>query len=255
MTSRRPPLCAACKCLRRKCTSDCAFAPYFPLDNPAKFTNVHKVYGACNVAKLLNELGTESQRNEAAGSLAYEAEFRLLDPVHGCVGYVALLQQKLKQVHHDLECAKKELFTYIAPFEMLPQQQPQQNFVPSVCRMMPSHLQQMMIPTGVPLPRQNQLVIREPNLQEQQHQQQQILEVQQLLAMAAGMEQEMLRAYEQTQMQHPQQQQEQELLRAYEQQQLQHQQQLQQQEGHDLVRLDNVFDDAQVPPLSPVLMK
>ncbi|XP_020551532.1 putative mediator of RNA polymerase II transcription subunit 26 [Sesamum indicum] len=255
------PPCAACKCLRRKCTNDCVFARYFPADNPSKFTSVHKVYGACNVAKLLKELGTDSQRNEAVKSLVYEAEYRLRDPVHGCVGHVALLQQKLRQVQHDLECAKKELSTYIAPSEMLPQQQPQQNFLPSVYQMMPSHVQQMMIPTGVPLPHRGQLVIREPNLQEQQHQQKQILEAQQLVAMAAAMEQETLRSYQQQQLQQLQEQevlrayeqqllqqlQEQEVLRADEQQQLQHQQQLQQQQGHDLVRFNNVFDDGAGP--------
>ncbi|KAL0461484.1 UNVERIFIED_CONTAM: hypothetical protein Slati_0036000 [Sesamum latifolium] len=46
-----------------------------------------------------------------------------------------------------------------------------------------------------------------------------------------------------------------ELLRAYKQQQLQHQQQPQQQQGHDLVRLDNVFDDGAGPSTVTVLMK
>ncbi|KAK4409743.1 LOB domain-containing protein 36 [Sesamum angolense] len=218
--------CAGCKCLRRKCTSDCVFAPYFPADNPTKFTNVHKVYGASNVAKLLKELGTDSQREAAANTLAYDAECRLRDPVHGCVGYVAILQQQLRQVHHDLECAKKELSTYIVPSEMIPLQQPQQNFVPSVYQMMPSQNQQMLIPMGVPLPHRGQLVIREPNLQEQ-HRQQEILEAQQLIATAAAMEQEMLRAYEQQQLQHPQ--------------------QLVQQQVHDLVRFNKVFDDGAGP--------
>ncbi|WJX38666.1 hypothetical protein P8452_26301 [Trifolium repens] len=48
--------CAACKNQRRKCTKECIFAPYFPPDNPQKFAYVQKVFGASNVAKLLNEL-------------------------------------------------------------------------------------------------------------------------------------------------------------------------------------------------------
>lgn len=45
--------CAACKLLRRKCGHDCVFAPYFPADEPQKFANVHKVFGASNVNKML----------------------------------------------------------------------------------------------------------------------------------------------------------------------------------------------------------
>ncbi|CAI0375457.1 unnamed protein product [Linum tenue] len=55
--------CAACKFLRRKCTAECVFAPYFPPDQPAKFASVHRVFGASNVAKLLNE---GQQRRQAA---------------------------------------------------------------------------------------------------------------------------------------------------------------------------------------------
>ena len=48
-----PSPCAACKLLRRKCAQDCVFAPYFPADEPQKFANVHKVFGASNVNKML----------------------------------------------------------------------------------------------------------------------------------------------------------------------------------------------------------
>ncbi|KAE8658823.1 LOB domain-containing protein 6 [Hibiscus syriacus] len=63
--------CAACKFLRRKCQPECVFAPYFPPDQPQKFVNVHKVFGASNITKLLNELHP-SQREDAVNSLAYE---------------------------------------------------------------------------------------------------------------------------------------------------------------------------------------
>ncbi|KAG6394702.1 hypothetical protein SASPL_145292 [Salvia splendens] len=118
MSSSNSP-CAACKCLRRKCTQECVFAPYFPPDNPQKFTTVHKVFGASNVSKLLNELSA-AQREDAVNSLAYEAEYRLRDPVYGCVGLISVLQQRLRQVQVDLENAKKELSTYIGPSAMLP---------------------------------------------------------------------------------------------------------------------------------------
>ncbi|CAI0429743.1 unnamed protein product [Linum tenue] len=106
--------CAACKFLRRKCTQECIFAPYFPPDQPQKFASVHKVFGASNVAKLLKEL-TAAQREDAVNSLAYEAEERLRDPVYGCVGLISILQHRLKQLHHDLDAARKELANYIGP--------------------------------------------------------------------------------------------------------------------------------------------
>ncbi|GFP94550.1 LOB domain-containing protein 36 [Phtheirospermum japonicum] len=199
MSSSNSP-CAACKCLRRKCTQECVFAPYFPPDNPQKFTNVHKVFGASNVAKLLNELNA-AQREDAVNSLAYEAEYRLRDPVYGCVGLISILQHKLKQVQHDLEAAKKELAAYIGPTTGgLPPMMNQSGFIPqhssfgpsSAFQMMPySNMQPMMgLPMGVP--HGAQLVIREPQPQ------QQFLEAQQLAA-AAAREQEMLRSYEQQQ--------------------------------------------------------
>ncbi|KAK9061850.1 hypothetical protein SSX86_019034 [Deinandra increscens subsp. villosa] len=117
MSSNSP--CAACKFLRRKCTQECVFAPYFPPDQPQKFANVHKVYGASNVAKLLNDLPA-TQREDAVNSLAYEADARLRDPVYGCVGLISILQHRLKQVQLDLENAKRELANYIGPSAMVP---------------------------------------------------------------------------------------------------------------------------------------
>uniref|UniRef100_A0A0D9VWD8 LOB domain-containing protein n=1 Tax=Leersia perrieri TaxID=77586 RepID=A0A0D9VWD8_9ORYZ len=113
MSSSSSP-CAACKLLRRKCTQGCVFAPYFPPDQPAKFANVHKVFGASNVTKLLNDLSPE-QREDAVNSLAYEAEARLRDPVYGCVAYISVLQLRIKQVRDQLVDARKELSNYIGP--------------------------------------------------------------------------------------------------------------------------------------------
>lgn len=111
--------CAACRTQRRKCTQDCVFAPYFPPDNPRRFAYVHKVFGASNVAKILNDLNAE-QREDAVKSLAYEAEARLRDPVYGCVGLISLLQHRLKQLQIELLDARKELAAYIGPQALLP---------------------------------------------------------------------------------------------------------------------------------------
>lgn len=202
MSSSNSP-CAACKCLRRKCTQECVFAPYFPPDNPQKFTNVHKVFGASNVAKLLNELDP-SQREDAVNSLAYEADYRLRDPVYGCVGLISILQHKLKQVQIDLESAKKELATYIGPSAMLPilvhpgfMQQQHPNYG-TAYQAMPYNMPPMMgVPTAVS--HGGNLIIREPQ-QHHQQREQQMFEAQQLAAVAAR-EQEMLRNYEQQQQQ------------------------------------------------------
>ncbi|KAL2522841.1 LOB domain-containing protein 36 [Forsythia ovata] len=189
MSSSNSP-CAACKFLRRKCTQECVFAPYFPPDNPQKFTNVHKVFGASNVAKLLNELNA-SHREDAVNSLAYEAEYRLRDPVYGCVGLISILQHKLKQVQHDLDNAKKELATYIGPSAMLPiinhqgflHQHP--NYGASAYQVMPHNMQPMMgVPSGLP---HGALLIRDSQ-QQPPPQQHQILEAQQLVAAARDQE-------------------------------------------------------------------
>lgn len=212
MSSSNSP-CAACKFLRRKCTQECVFAPYFPPDQPQKFANVHKVFGASNVAKLLNELNA-TQREDAVNSLAYEAEYRLRDPVYGCVGLISVLQHKLKQVQDDLLNAKKELATYIGPSAMLPilqhpgyiQQHPNN---PSSSTMMPYNMQPMLgLPTGMQQQQQHgaQLMLRDPQQQQQQNHQQVIEAHQFAAAMAAREQQEMLRTYEQQpqQQQHPQ---------------------------------------------------
>ncbi|KAL3578985.1 hypothetical protein D5086_020489 [Populus alba] len=68
--------CASCKLLRRRCAKDCIFSPYFPSDDPHKFAIVHKVFGASNVSKMLQELPVH-QRADAVSSLVYEANARM----------------------------------------------------------------------------------------------------------------------------------------------------------------------------------
>ncbi|KAJ6726887.1 LOB DOMAIN-CONTAINING PROTEIN 4-RELATED [Salix purpurea] len=105
--------CAACKLLKRRCTPSCIFAPYFRSDEPKKFAKVHKVFGASNVSKILNEV-PEEQRDETVNSLAYEAEARLRDPVYGCIGAIALLQRRMVELQVDLAIARARLARYSA---------------------------------------------------------------------------------------------------------------------------------------------
>ncbi|CBI23280.3 unnamed protein product, partial [Vitis vinifera] len=102
MSSSNSP-CAACKLQRRKCTQECIYAPYFPPDQPHKFANVHKVFGASNVAKLLNEINV-AHREDAVNSLAYEAEARLHDPVYGCVNSITLTSSKSITISFSPSC-------------------------------------------------------------------------------------------------------------------------------------------------------
>lgn len=101
------PPCAACKSLRRKCTKDCIFLPYFPRDDPEKFARVHKVFGASNVAKMLQELPLQ-QREDAVASLEYEAQARVQDPVYGCVGILCVLQRQVATLRAQLAEAQSQ---------------------------------------------------------------------------------------------------------------------------------------------------
>ncbi|KAG5241589.1 hypothetical protein OIU77_002504 [Salix suchowensis] len=100
--------CAACKLLRRRCAQDCVFAPYFPADEPQKFASVHKVFGASNVNKMLQELA-EHQRRDAVSSMVYEANARVRDPVYGCVGAISSLQKQIDSLQTQLALAQAEV--------------------------------------------------------------------------------------------------------------------------------------------------
>ncbi|CAD6269153.1 unnamed protein product [Miscanthus lutarioriparius] len=107
-SSSSSPPCASCKLLRRRCTQECVFAPYFPPEDPHKFAIVHKVFGASNVSKMLQELPAQ-QRADAVSSLVYEANARMRDPVYGCVGTISFLQQQVSQLQVQLALAKAEI--------------------------------------------------------------------------------------------------------------------------------------------------
>ncbi|KAF8718656.1 hypothetical protein HU200_024955 [Digitaria exilis] len=100
--------CAACKILRRRCADGCVLAPYFPPSEPAKFTTAHRVFGASNIIKLLQEL-PERSRADAVSSMVYEAEARLRDPVYGCAGAVCRLQREANELKVQLAQAQAEL--------------------------------------------------------------------------------------------------------------------------------------------------
>lgn len=102
--------CAACKILRRRCVEKCVLAPYFPPTDPVKFTIAHRVFGASNIIKLLQEL-PESQRADAVSSMVYEANARVRDPVYGCAGAICHLQKQVSDLQAELAKAQAEIVT------------------------------------------------------------------------------------------------------------------------------------------------
>ncbi|XP_039025065.1 LOB domain-containing protein 16-like [Hibiscus syriacus] len=101
--------CGACKFLRRKCASDCVFAPYFCSEQgPSRFAAIHKVFGASNASKLLLHIPAHD-RCKAVVTIAYEAQARIRDPVYGCVAYIFALQQQVAYLQAQLMQAKAQL--------------------------------------------------------------------------------------------------------------------------------------------------
>ncbi|KAL5765868.1 hypothetical protein ACOSP7_016485 [Xanthoceras sorbifolium] len=100
--------CAACKILRRRCAEKCVLAPYFPPTEPSKFTIAHRVFGASNIIKFLQEL-PENQRADAVSSMVYEASARIRDPVYGCAGAICQLQKQVNELQAQLAKAQAEV--------------------------------------------------------------------------------------------------------------------------------------------------
>ncbi|GLU03654.1 hypothetical protein SLE2022_208420 [Rubroshorea leprosula] len=101
--------CGACKFLRRKCASDCIFAPYFCSEQgPARFAAIHKVFGASNVSKLLLHIPVHD-RCEAVVTITYEAQARIREPVYGCVAHIFALQQQVACLQAQLMQVKAQL--------------------------------------------------------------------------------------------------------------------------------------------------
>ncbi|XP_073119818.1 LOB domain-containing protein 33-like [Henckelia pumila] len=101
--------CGACKFLRRRCTTDCVFAPYFCYEQAAThFAAVHKVFGASNVSKLLLHLPVHS-RSDAAITISYEALARMHDPIYGCVAHIFALQQQVASIKEEIEMVGSQM--------------------------------------------------------------------------------------------------------------------------------------------------
>ncbi|KAL7184628.1 hypothetical protein ACSBR2_026720 [Camellia fascicularis] len=124
--------CAACKILRRRCVDNCVLAPYFPPTDPLSFTIAHKVFGAGNIIKLLQEI-PDSQRADTVRSIVYEANARIRDPVYGCAGVIYQLQKQVTEIGAELAKTQAQLVNM---------QCQQANLLGLVCMDMPQSQQQ-----------------------------------------------------------------------------------------------------------------
>lgn len=93
--------CAACKYQRRRCSKDCALAPYFPADQPKMFQNAHRLFGVRNIMRILTQV-PPSKKDETMTSIIFESNMRSRFPVHGCCGVIWQLEYQIHQVSQEL---------------------------------------------------------------------------------------------------------------------------------------------------------
>ncbi|XP_042396648.1 LOB domain-containing protein 24-like [Zingiber officinale] len=105
--------CAACRYLRRRCCEDCTLAPFFPSTNPTRFAHVHRIFGASNVSRMLQQI-PEEQRSEAADAIALEAFWRVQDPVYGSAGVISALQTEISGAQRELAETQARVAVYAA---------------------------------------------------------------------------------------------------------------------------------------------
>ncbi|KAK9134084.1 hypothetical protein Scep_013612 [Stephania cephalantha] len=115
--------CAACKYFRRRCPEDCILAPYFPSNNPQRFSCVHKIFGTSNITRMLEILPVH-QRATAANCMYYEAERRVEDPVYGCVKIIERLEKEKNEMQRELAKTRSQIVFQCA---LNAQQQKQQH--------------------------------------------------------------------------------------------------------------------------------
>ncbi|XP_059285235.1 LOB domain-containing protein 4-like [Lycium ferocissimum] len=106
------PACAACKYQRRKCSSECVLAPYFPANQPKMFQNAHRLFGVCNIMKILRQLDDNDQKADAMKSIIFEADMWEKFPVYGCVEYICHLRQQLELALEELRYVYAQLAIY-----------------------------------------------------------------------------------------------------------------------------------------------
>ncbi|KAK9281891.1 hypothetical protein L1049_004798 [Liquidambar formosana] len=100
--------CAACKYQRRKCAADCILAPYFPHDRQRQFLNAHKLFGVCNIIKIIRNLEPH-EKDEAMRTIIIQSDVRANDPVGGCYRIIRELQRQIEFSKAELDLVLHQL--------------------------------------------------------------------------------------------------------------------------------------------------
>ncbi|XP_073121299.1 LOB domain-containing protein 33 [Henckelia pumila] len=103
--------CAACKYQRRRCTSECVLAPFFPADQPKMFQNVHRLFGVKNIVNTLKELEPD-QKAIAMKSMKFQATMRDKYPVYGCLVEIQQLSYQIQLAEEELQAVVHQLAYY-----------------------------------------------------------------------------------------------------------------------------------------------
>jgi len=103
--------CAVCKHQRRKCAPDCLLKPYFPADEPDKFSNTLGLFGVKSMQRILTEV-PPSRRDVCMRTIVYESNMCRADPVRGCSGVIQDLENQLIDTFVELEVLRRRLESY-----------------------------------------------------------------------------------------------------------------------------------------------
>ena len=103
--------CAACKHQKRKCSSDCILARYFPQELYKEFVDVHRLFGVSNVIKLCNSVSQE-HRDIVIQTITYEAEMRRKDPVQGIFGIIRDLLAEIESTKKELQTIQQQIMLH-----------------------------------------------------------------------------------------------------------------------------------------------
>ncbi|XP_073036400.1 LOB domain-containing protein 27-like [Primulina eburnea] len=142
--------CAACKYQRRRCTSECVLAPFFPADQPKIFQNVHRLFGVKNIVNTLRQLDPD-QKAIAMKSMKFQATMRDKYPVYGCLVEIQQLSYQIQLAEEELQAVLQQLAYY--------RQNHQQEMSPTN-----DYLSQLQLGVSPPAENSAMLVLRQENI-------------------------------------------------------------------------------------------
>ncbi|XP_075480375.1 LOB domain-containing protein 27-like [Primulina tabacum] len=142
--------CAACKYQRRRCTSECVLAPFFPADQPKIFQNVHRLFGVKNIVNTLRQLDPD-QKAIAMKSMKFQATMRDKYPIYGCLVEIQQLSYQIQLAEEELQAVLQQLAYY--------RQNHQQEMSPTN-----DYLSRLQLGVSPPAENSAMLVLRQENI-------------------------------------------------------------------------------------------